>query len=209
MATFRYRVTFDEWFVALDSILREHDLRFVVHKAYEQPRCEYHRRVTTELSHEIISTARRIFLVGTAFSREPLYLRRQSAGANAGRYFVDIARGGPAMDMGMCARFEEGGFSWFAEGDLAFQTRYWDDSLIESYPAPQELKNMFDAVQNTLQQHLLQKPIDGHVRWISPEVWKLFETGKAALGVAGKCCTIHGEVPRPKPWQKSPIHRTD
>jgi hypothetical protein len=208
MPTFEFRATFDEWWTMLDAILDEHRMKFAVDKSYEEPRCGYYDHLTEELKQAIFSGTRRIFLLSPAFSTEPLFLRLQPTGINQGKYFIDIARGGPSMDMSMCPRFEEGGLSWFAEADLGCQNRYWDESLINSYRAPRDLVRLFVAIKKTLQQHLLRKTIHGHVRWVSPEVWHLFETGKAALRLDGKCYNVHGEVPAPSAWRKKPIIRS-
>jgi len=208
MPTFEYRATFDEWWTMLEAILGEHRMKFAVDRSYGEPRCEYYDHLTEELKQAIFSGTRRIYLLSPAFSRNPLFLRQQPTGINQGKYFIDIARGGPSMDMSMCARFEERGLSWFAEADLGFQTRYWDDSLTKSYRAPRDLVRCFVAIKKTLQQHLLRKTIHRHVRWVSPDVWQLFETGKAAFRLDGKCYTVEGEVPPPSAWRKKPIIRT-
>ena len=207
MSQFEYLVTFDEWWIMLDAVLREHRLRFAIDRVYEHSRCEYHDQLTAELRKAILTSTRSVFLVGEAFSRGPLYLRQQRNGINQGKYFVDVDRGGPAIEMRMCAQFEDGDLIWFGEGAVGIQRRNWNDSLTASRPASRELKQAFAAVRATLKQHLLKKEVHGHVRWMSPEAWKLFESGKAAWAMAGKCFTVHGEVPPPSQWRRKQIVR--
>lgn len=205
MAEFRYSSTIDEWWSLFDTILKKHGVRFAIDWWYPEPHCDYYDRIDDNLKHRILSTKRRVFFVGDAFSEGPLYLRQQSSGPRAGEYSIDLVRGGPMLDFDMPAQFEERGLFWFGEGRLTFQKLYWNDSLTRAYPAPKSLKDAFGMVKRTLQRQLLERKIDEKKRWISPNAWKSFEAGKAAFPVAGKCYTVNGEVPLPEPWKRVPI----
>src|SRR5258706_764786 len=200
MGEFVYYSTKDEWWGLMEAVLETHNVRFAVDRAYAEPWADCHGKLTDELRDEIRPLPR-VYLVGDSFSDDPLYLWRQDGGINAGKYFIDISRGGPAMDLSMPAQFEEGGLVWFAEGSLGFQKLYWNDALTQAYPASKPLKDAFGLIKRTLQRHLLERKVAKQKMWVSPKAWELFEAGKAAFPVSVKCFTVHGEVPPPTPWR--------
>src|ERR1700683_2361066 len=206
MAGFWYFCTPEEWWELLDNVLEYQALKFVIDKPYSDANVSHYGRITDELRVSLPPRPR-VYLLGDAFSDKPPFLRKQESGVMAGKFFVDISRGGPMLDFIMPAQFEERGLFWFGEGTLTFQKLYWNDSLTQATPASKALKDAFGLIKRTLQRRLLERKIGGQETWISPKAWELFEAAKAAFPVAGKCYTKNGEVPPPTPWKRTPIVR--
>jgi hypothetical protein len=204
MAEFWYYSLKDDWWTILEVIVTRCDLRFAVDRPYNSPNCEYYSAVTTEL-RTLDPPVSRVYLLGATYSRNPVFMRRQESGALSGSYFIDISRGGPCVDLIRSGEIEERGTFWIAEGWLSLQKRYWNDSLTQPYATTRELKDAFGAIKRTLQGMLLERTVAGRRLWVSPKACELFETGKAAFPVDGKCYSKDGEIPPPTVWRHTPI----
>jgi hypothetical protein len=184
MAQFVYYSTVEEWWPIFAAILNEHSLRFAVDRPYAEQSCEYYTTIGNELK-TMKPPVSRVFLLGDAFSDAPLFLRKQESGSMAGKYFIDVSRGGPALDLTMPADFGRGDILRLGPQWVSFQKLYWDDTLSVPLQAQNGLKDAFGAVKKTLQRKLLRQELN-EVFWVSSGAWSLFEAGQAAILSGGQ-----------------------
>jgi|SRR5579859_144783 len=184
MAEFNFYSTSGEWDPFFELLVQRHLVRFAVDREYESPECPYHTSLADAKKLEVQPISR-VYLLNDAYARSALHLRRQQTGPQEGKYFIDMSRGGPAMELTFPSDNRDEALTRILPERLSFRKVYWNDDLTRAYPAPKELKDVFGGIKRSIQRWCTKKVLQGEC-WVSALTWDLFERGEAIILDEGK-----------------------
>lgn len=125
------------------------------------------------------------FIWSTAFSLLPPVLVRIEEGKNAGKYFLDLSRGGPGLGLHLPGCYEQNGKTQLAPGSLWYPKKTFDVQSREWTPASASLRLGYREVRANIKNQLVPLQVET-TRILIGEVAKgLVENGQACLHGVG------------------------
>lgn len=181
MSQFSFLGTWKDSWAILDSILEGEDSSLIPDLKYAQPEplCV---RVLDDDVKDTLMHCRNLFIWGKTFSSFPPFLQRIPDGINAGKYFLEIAKGGPGLELTLPPCYTEDKVLNLGPGTLSYQ-RQWFNPEANAWQKPTEqVKAAFKEVTTRIKRHLVRYPRSGQREvWIGHDAVQLVESKEARI----------------------------
>ncbi|HJT34424.1 MAG TPA: hypothetical protein VJ783_20500 [Pirellulales bacterium] len=177
VAEFSFFGTWNDSWELLGSILEVEGPKFVPDLKYDTDEPLFISTVDDSFKAMMLER-RHTFIWSSNFSVFPPLLRRISAGAAKGKYFVDLSARGPALELTLPVCYRGARGLELGAGVLAYGRRTFNPSNGAWEGPSGQLIRGYAEVKNRLKDRLVRGPRTRN-KWFGPEALRLIEAGEA------------------------------
>jgi hypothetical protein len=158
LAHFGFFGTWDDTWRILVAILEHPEYCILPDSRYSDP-IPFEGRTVDTVLQQLCAERGVAFIWSTSFSVQPPFMLRIDEGPNAGKYFLDLSRGGPGLALHLPGCYEKDNRVQLAPGALWYPKKTIDLQSKQWIPASTELKAGFRAVRNIIRRQLVEVKI--------------------------------------------------
>lgn len=181
MPSFQFFGTWDDSWTILQAILEQGDFEVTPDIRFEAPEPLKANHIDEKLK-SMCQERGGVYIWSKQYTVHPPHLVRIEEGKYAGRYFVDMSKGGPGVNLHLPVCYTTDGLIRLSSGSLWLQSRTLNTEKNVWEPPSTSLKAGYRKLINLIKRHLTVWQSDSKV-WIGEFAKQLLESGIARITV--------------------------